>query len=169
MEKITLSALVIAMIAILGTSCTKEATTPAAPGTAMVTLQLGINTDLTNDTTYNGFSETVYENVPSGTMVKFVIDSRDLQRNPVNGYNYEELTYTGTVGANGEVMIELPAIADPANVQVKFPELRLDERRERYNTVTQQDEIITESKIYTRSTVNISVWDGAVLVREYNY
>lgn len=165
----TFAAIVMMVIAVLGTSCTKTQTTPAEPGTAMVTLHLGINTDETNDTTYNGGIMTQWENVPAGTMVKFVVDSRDLQENPVSGYTYDKLTYTGTVDASGDVMIELPAIATPLAVEVKFADLELDVRRERFNTVTGNDEVITETEIFTKADESVSVWDGAIIIQEHNY
>lgn len=169
MKKLTFAVITMMMIAVLGTSCTKTQTEPAEPGTAMVTLHLGINTDETNDTTYNGGFMTQWENVPSGTMVKFVIDSEDLQENPVAGYAYDKLTYTGTVDGSGDVMIELPAIATPLNVDVKFPDLELEIRRERYNTVTGNNEVITETEIMTKGDESVSVWDGAIIIQEHNY
>lgn len=165
----TFAALASMAIAVLGTSCTKTQTTPAEPGKAMVTLHLGINTDLTNDTTYNGGSQIQYENVPSGTVIQFVIDSEDLQENPVSGYAYDKLTSTATVDGSGNVSVELPAIATPLNVEVKFPDLELDEKKERYNTVTSQNEVITETKIFTKGKEDISIWDGATIIQEHNY
>lgn len=165
----TFAAIVMMVIAVLGTSCTKTQTTPAEPGTAMVTLHLGVNTDETNDTTYTGGVATTYENVPSGSIVKFVVDSRDLQENPVSGYTYDKLTYDGTVDASGDVMVELPAIGTPYDVEVKFPDLELGVKRERANNVTGNAEIITETEIFTKGDESISVWDGAVIIQEHNY
>lgn len=169
MKKMTFAAAAMMAVAVLGTSCTKTQTTPAEPGKAMVTLHLGINTDLTNDTTYNGSTQIQYERVPEGTVVHFVVDSRDLQENPVSGYSYDKLTSTGTVDASGNVTVELPAIATPLSAEVKFPNLELDERKERYNTVTSQNEVITEKKIFTKGDESVSIWDGAVIIEEYNY
>lgn len=169
MKKLTLAAIVMMVIAVLGTSCTKTQTAPAEPGTAMVTLHLGINTDETNDTTYNGSTMIQHENVPAGTVVKFVVNSEKLQENPVAGYSYDKLTYDGTVDASGDVVVELPAIGTPYDVDVKFPDLELDVRRERFNTVTGNDEVITETEIFTKGDTTINVWDGAVIIEEHNY
>jgi len=165
----TFAAIVMMVIAVLGTSCTKTQTEPAEPGTAMVTLHLGINTDETNDTTYTGAFMTQWETVPSGTMVKFVVNSEDLQENPVAGYAYDKLTYTGTVDASGDVMIELPAIGTPLTVEVKFPDLELGVKRERVNAITGNNEVITETEIFTKGDESISVWDGAIIIQEHNY
>lgn len=165
----TFAAIIMMVIAVLGTSCTKTQTEPAEPGTAMVTLHLGINTDETNDTTYNGGAMTQWENVPSGTIVKFVVNSMDLQENPNTTYAYDKLTYDGTVDASGDVMVTLPAIATPLSVEVKFPDLELEVRKERLNTLTGNNEVITETEIFTKLDASISVWDGAVIIQEHNY
>jgi hypothetical protein len=169
MKKMTFAVITMLIIAVLGTSCTKTQTEPAEPGMATVTLHLGINTDETNDTTYNGGFMTQWENVPSGTVVKFVVDSRNLQENPVAGYAYDKLTYDGTVDGSGDVIVELPAIGTAYDVDVKFPDLEVGIKRERYNTVTTNDEVITETEIITKGDEAISVWDGAIIIQEHNY
>jgi hypothetical protein len=169
MKKMTFAAIIMMLIAVLGTSCTKTQTEPAEPGTAMVTLHLGINTDETNDTTYNGSTATQWETVPSGTVVKFVVDSKDLQENPVSGYAYDKLTFDGTVDASSNVTVELPAIGTPYDVDVKFPDLEADVKRERANVFTGNTETYTESEIFTKADEAVSVWDGAIIIQEHNY
>lgn len=150
-------------------SCTKTQTTVAEPNTAMVTLKLEVNNDMTNDTTYNGSTQTQYETVPAGTTVQFVVDTRNLQLNPVSGKNYEVKTYTATVAAGGLVTMELPAIGDPVNYTVKFADIELMEKTEFYNTLTSRTETQEESVIYTLSDKTITVFEGAELKREYTY
>lgn len=169
MKEMNFVALVLLVVAVLGTSCTKEQTERKEAGTANVVLYLTVNTDLTNDTTYNGGTMTMRENLPEGTEVRFIIDSEDLQARPNGSYTYDELTFTGTVDTEGKVMMELPASVDGLNVDVKFPDLWLQERKERYNTVTNQDEVITEEKLYTKGDESISIHEGATVIREYNY
>lgn len=169
MKKMTFAAIVMMLIAVLGTSCTKTQTEPAEPGTAMVTLHLGMNTNETNDTTYDGTVDTLYETVPAGTVVKFVVDSRDLQENPVSGYAYDKLTFDGTVDASSNVTVEVPAIGTPYSLEVKFPDLEADVTKERANVFTGNPEIYTESKIFTKPDESVSVWDGAIIIQEHNY
>lgn len=169
MKNLTFAAIVMMVMAVLGTSCTKTQTTPAEPGKAMVTLHLGVNTNETNDTTYSGAVQTQWENVPSGTVIQFVIDSKDLQENPDTTYSYDKLTSTGTVDASGNVTVELPAIGTPLNAEVKFPDLELDVKKERINAITGNKETYTESTIFTRQKEDISIWDGAMIIQEHNY
>lgn len=169
MKEMNFVALVLLLVAVLGTSCTKEQTARKEAGTANVILYLTVNTDMTNDTTYNGSFMTMRENVPQGTEVRFVIDSRDLQARPNGSYTYDDLTFVGTVDAAGKVMVELPASVDGLNVEVKFPDLWLQERKERFNTVTNQDEVITEEKLYSRNDASFSIHEGATVIKEYNY
>ena len=168
MKNVIFSIFVLAVVA-FASSCMKPQTTTADPGKASVTLHLGINYDETNDTSYAGNFETVYENVPSGTVIQFIMDSRDLQENPVNNYDYDMLTYTGTVDANGDVIVELPAIADPASVEVKFPDLELTNRYDGTSALTGEDTVFTELVIYTKNNQFLSVWDGAVLIQDHFY
>lgn len=169
MKEMNFFALVLLLVAVLGTSCTKEQTVRKEAGMANVVLYLTVNTDLTNDTTYNGSTMTMRENVPQGTEVRFILDSRDLQARPNGSYSYDDLTFIGTVDGEGKVMIELPASVDGLDVDIKFPDLWLQERKERYNTVTRQDEVITEEKLYTKSDESITIHEGATVIREYNY
>ncbi|MGH1339143.1 MAG: hypothetical protein ACRBFS_23705 [Aureispira sp.] len=169
MKKMNFVALVLLVVTVLGTSCTKEQTVRKEAGTANVVLYLTANTDLTNDTTYNGGTRTMRENLPEGTEVRFIIDSEDLQARPNGNYTYDDLTFVGTVDGSGKVMIELPASVDGSNVDVKFPDLWLQERKERYNTVTNQDEVITEDKLYTKGDEDFFIHEGTTVIREYNY
>jgi hypothetical protein len=159
------------IVAMLGTSCTKTQTTPKEPGKATITLHLGVNTDITNDTTYNGGSATQYEKVPAGTIVNFVYDSKDLQHAPAAGYAYEMLTVPGTVDANGDVMVTIPAIYKALTVTAKFPELELQQTYTRIAVGTNPPltEKVTKPIIYTKADVAITVWDGAIIVRKENY
>lgn len=161
-------ALVLLVIAALGTSCTKETVREEA-GTANVVLYLTVNTDLTNDTTYNGSTMIMRENVPAGTEVRFIIDSEDLQARPNGSFTYDELTFVGTVDAEGKVEIELPASVDGLDVDVKYADLWLQERSERFNTVTNQNEVVTEETLYTKADDTITIYEGATVIREYNY
>jgi hypothetical protein len=172
MKKLTFAAIVMMVVAMLGTSCTKMQTKTADPGSATITLHLGVNTDITNDTTYNGSSATQYEKVPAGTIVHFVYDSKDLQHNASATYAYEMLTVTGTVDANGDVMVTIPSIYKALTVTAKFPDLELDETYERLRvpvTVPAVYEKVTRKTIYTKANVTIGVWDGAIIVQKENY
>lgn len=169
MKKMNFAVLVLLVVAVLGTSCTKEQTVRKEAGKAKVVLYLTVNNDLTNDTTYNGSAAVVRENVPQGTEVRFVIDSKDLQARPNGGFTYDDLTFVGTVEGEGKVSVELPASADDMSVEVKFPDLWLQERKKRYNTVTNQNEVITKDKLYTRSADTLSIYEGATVIRKYNY
>lgn len=169
MKEMNFAALVLVLVALLGTSCAKEPTVRKEAGKATVVLYVTVNNDLTNDTTYNGLSRVMREPIPAGTELRFVLDSRDLQARPNGSFNYDDLTFVGTADDAGKVMVELPASEDDMRVEVKFPDLWLQERSERFNTVTGQDEVITEETLYTRSDVSLTIHEGAKVIREYNY
>lgn len=161
---------VVAFLIVAGfASCTKTQTTVAEPGMASVMLTLEANTDMTNDTTIFGAGQTQYEFVPAGTTVQFVVDGRDLQLNPVSGKNYEDVTYTADVTSNGMVMVELPTTVNPTTVTVKFPDLMLTETKSRFNPLTSRTEKYDEEELYTKSNETITIWDGATIIRTYEY
>lgn len=172
MKKLTFAAIVMMMVAMLGTSCTKMQTKTTDPGKAMITLHLGVNTNVYNDTTYDGSFQTQYEKIPAGTVIHFVYDTKDLQHNPSSTYAYEMKTITGTVDANGDVMVEIPSIYKALDVTVKFPDLELDKVVKRVRlpvTTPVVYEIVNEKTIYTKANVTIGVWDGAIIVQKENY
>jgi hypothetical protein len=169
MKKLTLSAGLLLAAGLCMTSCKKEQSVVAEPGKAMITLHMGVNTNTTNDTLANGNAQIQYENVPVGTTVHFIMDSEELQAKTMGSYDYDMLTYTATVDANGDVMIELPAVNEQtADVTVKFPDLELDETSEVSTTSggTTTISTKTEKKVYTKSEMTITVWDGAKLIKE---
>jgi len=140
---------------------------PSEPGKAMVTYKVMINSDETNDTTMNGNSMTMYEAVANQEII-FSMDSRDIQRNPSSGYNYETLTFRGMTDDNGMVTIEVPAIGDDATVDVRFPEMRIDVKRE--TTDRNGDPIIVmEEEYFGGADRSVTVFDGAQITREYIY
>ena len=89
------------------TSCKKDSATTntKTTGSASVSGTLKANLDMTNDTTQNGTPQIQNENVPAGTLITFIIDSKDLQDNPDSAYVYPKLEYTTTVEANGAFSI----------------------------------------------------------------
>lgn len=158
MKNLFFAAIALLMVGAVS-SCTKTQTQTAEPGTAMVTLHLRVNNDETNSSNGN----TIWENIPAGTVVSFIIDTEDLQYNPNTSYAYDKMIKTATVDANSDVTIELPAIADPYNVTVKFPDLELT------RTYNSGGTTMTETEVYQNSDINISVWDGAQEFRTETY
>jgi hypothetical protein len=170
MKKLTFAAIVMMVVAMLGTSCTKLQTKTADPGKATITLHLGVNTDITNDTNYIGSPVTQYEKVPAGTVIHFVYDTKDLQHHVDTAYTYEMKTITGTVDANSDVMVEIPSIYKALTVTAKFPNLELQQTYTRPIAANPLlTEKVTKPVIYTKGNVAIGVWDGAIIVQKENY
>lgn len=160
MKKLTFAVAVMFCIAVIGTSCTKEQTTTAAPGTGMLSLELRVNNNEANDTLASVNNN---ELVPAGTPIQFTMDTEDYQLNPDANYNYEMKTWTATVDANGMVSIELPAISENANVTVKYPDLELTktERIGFFGSTTNPRRDTTYTVIYERFDDNFTIYDGA--------
>jgi hypothetical protein len=160
MKKLTFAVAVMFCIALIGTSCTKEQTTTAAPGTGMLSLELRVNNNEANDT-LNSVNDN--ELVPAGTAVQFTMNTKDYQLNPDANYNYEMKTWTATVDANGMVSIELPAISKASSVTVKYPDLSLTktERIGLPNSTINPRRDTSYTVIYERNDDNFDVYDGA--------
>lgn len=167
MKNVIFAAIVLTVLAVFGSSCTKEQVMPSEPGKAMVTYTVLLNSDETNDTTRNGASGVTYEPVANQEII-FSMDSRDIQRNPNSNYNYETLTFRGTTNSNGVVTVEVPAIGKNATLDIRFPELRVEVKREK--TDRNGDPIIVmEEEYFGSADRTATVFDGAQIIREYTY
>ena len=147
------------------TSCKKdEVTNTKITGSASVTGTLKANLDLTNDTAQNGTPQIQFENVPQGTVITFIIDSKDLEEHPDTTYNYAKLQYTTAVGSNGSFSVALPANANAINAEVRFGDFS-------YNVIIgfQGSTPITDNQIFTKGIDNISIYNKAVIIKEYTY
>lgn len=165
MKKLAFFSSLLAVLVLV--SCSKkEETVTAEPGKATITINLEVNSDVTNDTTSTGAPQTNYELIPDGTVVTFEVDSRDLQENPVSGYNYDKLYYTGSV-SNGSVTVEVPASREPHNVIVRFNDLEINERDT--ETVNGVRSYVETPRVYTKSSLSVSVWEGASVIRDNEY
>jgi len=159
MKKLLFAAIALMITGAFITSCTKNQTMTAEPGTAMLSLEIKANTNEANDTMPSMNTD---ENVPEGTVVHFVINTKDLQENPDTNYMYDDKIWTGTVNANSMVEMELPAIADPLDVTVKFDDFEATRTwAGGYNGAD-----TTETRIYMKGDETYTIWDGAV--RKYD-
>ncbi len=160
-----LSIFAIASLAML--SCKKtESATPAEPGTATIEGVLRAPIDLGNDTTaagtfINGLNN---EFAPAGTQITAIVDTRDLQKNPQNGFNYEKLKFTTTIDGNGAFSFtNIPCFATSIPVELRFNDFKA--------TQSQFDPSNNpaEDKVFTLSDKTVQVYDGAKVIKEYDY
>lgn len=161
MKKITLwSVLAVAGMFTAFTACKKdEQKEPLTPGTATVSGRLTANLDET---------DFQLQSVPQGTGVTFRISGADLERNPQPGYNYEDVIVRGTADANGNYSVSLPAVKKTVNATVIFDEFEFDA-----TVLTTDDdgfqEAVIERRTFTRANATVTIVEGQVLVRDYNY
>lgn len=161
MKKITLwGVLALAGMFTAFTACKKdEQKEPLSAGSAMVSGRLTANLDET---------DFQLQSVPSGTGVTFRISGADLDRNPQPGYNYEDVIVRGTTDANGNYSVSLPAVKKSINATVIFDEFEFDATVLTTNDDGFQEAII-ERRTFTRANATISIVEGQVLVKDYNY
>jgi hypothetical protein len=161
MKKITLlSVLAVAGIFSALTSCKKDEQKEAlTPGTAMVSGRLTANLDET---------DFQIQSVPQGTGITFRINGADLDRNPQPGYNYEDFVVRGTVDADGNYSVSLPAVKNSINVSVIFDEFEFDA-----TVLTTDDdgfqEVVIERRTFRRANASINIIEGQILVKDYTF
>ncbi|MDX1350220.1 MAG: hypothetical protein R3279_08235 [Putridiphycobacter sp.] len=160
-----LSIFAIATLALV--SCKKtESAVPAEPGTATIEGILKAPIDLGNDTTASGVFINGYNNefVPAGTQITAIVDSEDLQKDPQSGFTYEKLKFTTVVGANGEFSFtDIPCFANSIDVELRFNDFTaMQSQFDPSNNPPQ-------NKIFTLSNKYVEVYDGAIVIKEYDY
>lgn len=105
----------IALSAVAFFSCNKKVDNPAP-----------INlVDTTKTATITGIayaelntSNSEREKVPAGTKIKVVVDSKQYASTVLNGYTYQLLTYTTTVGSDGTYSVKVPALNKEVTVSI---------------------------------------------------
>jgi len=165
MKTRVLSIFAIASLAML--SCNKtESAIPAEPGTATIEGVILAPLDLGNDTTAAGtfISGLNNEFAPAGTQITAIVDTEDLQANPQNGFTYEKLKFTTAVGANGEFSFtNIPAYAESIPVELRFNDFSAQQSQ--FDPTNNP----SEEKIFSLSNKTVMVYDGGVVIKEYDY
>ena len=173
MKKTLLGIMTFAAMSFAVVSCSEEEQTPVEPGSANVSGVIEANIDLANDTLTDGSPETMWEFAPSGTVITFIIDGQDLDQNPQPGYNYKNLIYTATVGANGTYSVDLPAYETPINVDIEFNDFAADQVDYGMDpgdtTATGMPATVTTRTIYSKGGESVTIWDGAAIIEDFRY
>ncbi len=162
MKRKIFAALAIGTIAI--SSCKKvEPTPPRSPGSATVQGTLFAHLDTWNDTNQFGQYQVNLEYVPVGTKVTVIVNSYFLDQTPDSAYNYQDLKFTTTVGANGAFSIKnIPCFNTPIQVAILFNDFMYNQRwgplANNYTAVT-----------YSLAASSFWVYDGAIVIRNDIY
>lgn len=158
---------IFAIASLLMFSCKKtESAVPAEPGTATIKGVIKAPLDLGNDTTSNGVFINGYNNefAPAGTQITAIVDTEDLQKNPQNGFTYEKLKFTTTIGANGDFSFtNIPSYATTIPVELRFNDF--SDEQSQYDPTNNP----AQDKIFTLSNKTVMVYDGATVIKEYDY
>jgi hypothetical protein len=166
MKRVILSAMVLVAMAFV--SCEKtEPATPAEPGTCKLSGIAFADLDLSNDTTEVGtfIAGLNPEFVPSGVKLTFVVNSGDLDNNPDPSFDYQDLTYTATVGTNGAYSVTLPAIATALSVDVYFDDFMSSQRQ-----YTADGSFESEDKTFFLGTMTVGgLINGISKIQNFTY
>lgn len=171
MKKIVLSLTAVALL--VATACKKEEQTPREAGAATVKGLVEVNSNLANDTLSDGSFSPMWETVPAGTKLTFIIDGGDLDPNPDPTYNYKDQLYSTSVGSDGMYSISLPAYETPINAEVRFDDFETDlidyGTDPGDTTATGQPATVATRTTFSRASTMVTIYDGAVVVNDYQY
>jgi hypothetical protein len=141
------------------TSCSDDDQQPLTPGTARVQGRITAKMDMTSHT---------ISSVPQGTTVSFIIDSRDLDKNPDPNFVYDKIITQATVDADGFYTVDLPVGNNAVNVEVVYNDFEFDA-----TVIVTDDQGFQTSqvirKVYTAPTETISLSSGQVKVMDRSY
>jgi hypothetical protein len=114
---------------IFSSSCTKvkDETPSSLMTTATIIGEALANLDLSNDTNATGGFELQLEKVPDGTKIFARINSEELDPNPNNFLNYQDITFSTTV-TNGEYEIQVYAGQSDVVVTLITDEFEYDQK-----------------------------------------
>lgn len=132
--------------------------------TATIKGKVWADLNLANDTSSTGWYEYHPEFAPSGTKIIAVLNSADLVDAPATGYTYQELTYEGSVDANGNYTIVVPARGNVVNVTIKAVDFEYQQIvMDVYPATT------TERTIYAVGDQNTTVVANEIRIIDFNY
>lgn len=167
MKKTVLGIVALCAMGITIQACKKETVAEVPAGTATVEGYIRLNSNLRNDTLPDGSYETKYEGLPTHVNIQFVIDSKDLQIKPSNNYNYDLITKTVKVDANGKYSVSLPV---PANGKEIEGEIRIDGFEFRpILTSSQNTDSLGERVTMSNKTDNFYIYNGGKTIYDFNY
>lgn len=161
MKKVIFGMMSLATMALAFTSCSSDDEQALAePGTAIIKGRVTANLDETSIEP---------QNVPAGTNITFIIDGRDLDPKPDPNYQYDRVTRTAEVDADGRYEVSVPARKAPVNVRVEFDAFEFDATIITTNEEGFQ-ETVNARRVFRAGVIpNLSVTAGQTVVRDYRY
>ncbi len=155
---------------LLLTSCKDNeiTTTVSSPLNAEVNSVVRCNFDVTNDTNQFGRYEIQPDFVPSGTKLHFTVSGKDLQVNPVAGYNYQDVVVTGVVGADGKIKVSVPVGSNVSNISIGGDEFEANYTYIDFNRANKPEKLVRK-ETFRLIPVTISLKSGFNIVQSLTY
>lgn len=154
-------------------SCKKEEQTPREAGSATVKGMVEVNSNIANDTLSDGSYQMKWENVPSGTKLTFIINGYDLDPNPDPTFNYKNELYSASVRSDGSYSVSLPAYETPITANVEFDDFEVDVidygTDPGDTTANGNPATVGTRTTFSHPNTTVTIYDGAVVVEDYQY
>ncbi len=139
--------------------CSEDEQTPMEPGMGMIKGRVSAMLDMTSIAS---------NNAPEGTGITFIIDSRDLDKNPDPNFTYDKIITRTTVGADGTYEVTLPVSSNPVPVEVVFDDFEYDATLLTTNDQGFQESAVVRT-VYKRSNELLTLTEGQALVSDFQY
>ena len=139
--------------------CSDDEQTPMEPGMGMVKGRVTAMLDMTS---------IAPDNVPEGTGITFIIDSRDLDKNPDPNFTYDKIITRATVDANGMYEVSLPVSSNPVPVEVEFDDFEYEATLITTNDLGFQESVVART-VYKRGGQMMMLTEGQTLVADFQY
>lgn len=168
MKKTILSLMTFGVVFATIVGCKKDETAPeSTTGTATVQGYIKANLNMRNDSLPNGTPQIMREGIPTSVTLTFVVDSRDLEKNPDPTYTYDMIKKTTTVDGSGHYSIALPT---PAGSNTISGDLYISDFQYKpiISSSTGTDSTAARM-VYTAPVQNFTIYNGGTTIVDYDY
>lgn len=169
MKKTILSLMAFSIVAmtIVGCKKDKDETVPSTTGSATVEGYVKANLNMRNDTLPNGTPMVMKEGIPTSVVLTFVIDSRDLEKNPDPMYTYNMIKKTTSVDGSGHYSISLPTPMSSNTINGEMNISDFDYKP--IITSSANTDSAAARQVYTAPAQGFSIYNGGKTIVDYNY
>jgi hypothetical protein len=155
-------------LGMLSVACKKKTETPTSTtGTATVEGYIKADLNLRNDTLPDGTPQIMREGIPSSVTLTFVIDSKDLEKNPDPAYTYDLIKKTTSVDASGHYSIDLPTPSGSNTINGTLEISDFDYKP--IVTSSTNTDSAAARVVFTAPAQNFQIYNGGKTIVDYNY
>jgi hypothetical protein len=169
MKKSILSLMAFSVVAmtIVGCKKDKDEAVASTTGTATVEGYIKANLNMRNDTLPNGAVMIMNEGIPTSVTLTFVVNSKDLEKNPDPMYVYDMVKTTTTVDGSGHYSVSLPT---PMSANTILGTMNISDFDYKPIITSSTNTDSTAARVtYTAAAQGFSIYNGGTTIVDYTY